>query len=88
MSTAGIIYPVSSSEAARDFVSSNVRPMPSEPMLDILHSSGYQFVIVASVRGLANAKQKMGELSKSKPGKYVIWDAQGVQTLARVDTTP
>jgi hypothetical protein len=88
MSTAEAVYPVSRSEAARGSVRSNARPMPSEPVLDILHNSGHQFVVVASVRGFTNAKQKIDELSKGKPGKYVIWDAQGVRTLARIDTTP
>lgn len=88
MSTAKVAYPVSRSEAAREFVSSNARPMPSEPMLDILHKSGHQFVVVASVRGFTNAKRKMDELSQGKPGKYLIWDAQGVRTLARSDTAP
>lgn len=88
MSTAGAVYPVSRSDAAHESVSSNVRPITSEPMLDIPQNSGYQFVIVASVRGFTNAKQKMHELSKAQPGKYVIWDAQGVRTLARIDTTP
>lgn len=87
MSTADTVYPVSRSEAAREFASSNARPMSSEPLLDILHNSGYQYVVVASVRGFTNAKQKIDELSKGKPGKYVIWDAQGVRTLARIDTT-
>ena len=61
--------------------------MDSEPNFDIFSGvPDKNAVWVECVRGLSNARERMGQIAAKKPGRYFLFSLQSHSVLARIET--
>jgi hypothetical protein len=61
--------------------------MDSEPNFDIFSGvPDKNAVWVECVRGLSNARERMGQIAAEKPGRYFLFSLQSHSVLARIET--
>jgi hypothetical protein len=58
----------------------------NEPMFDIFAGTYDKAVWVEAVEGLSNARERMEQIGKEKPGKYFLFSCTDHSVLARIDT--